>query len=228
MLKIYGQTRSRAFRVLWLCKESNIAFEQEPISIHVPNATVQGRMVRQAQPERPHSHHRRRRVRDVGIGGDQPLSRQEAQKPAVADARAGEGNMLQWAFYIANDIEPPMITVFQNRFVFPPDARRRARRTADKVLRPKLKVLDDYLAHTVFRRRALGHGGFHGGERDLEPRPDEVRYVRIPQAGELAQGEPRPAGSAGDTETARRLIRIRVSIPTPARSARRPSRSRGG
>ena len=39
MLKIYGQTRSRAFRVLWLCKESNIPFEQVPISIHVPNAT---------------------------------------------------------------------------------------------------------------------------------------------------------------------------------------------
>ena len=38
MLKIYGQTRSRTFRVLWLCKESNIAFQQEPISIHVPNA----------------------------------------------------------------------------------------------------------------------------------------------------------------------------------------------
>ena len=38
MLKIYGQTRSRAFRVLWLCKESNIPFEQKPISIHVPDA----------------------------------------------------------------------------------------------------------------------------------------------------------------------------------------------
>jgi glutathione S-transferase len=27
MLKLYGQYRSRAFRVAWLCRESGIAFE---------------------------------------------------------------------------------------------------------------------------------------------------------------------------------------------------------
>ena len=45
-----------------------------------------------------------------------------------------------------NDVEPPMITVFQNRFVFPPERRDAAlAEAADKVLRPKLKVLDDHL-----------------------------------------------------------------------------------
>jgi glutathione S-transferase len=39
-----------------------------------------------------------------------------------------------------------MITVFQNRFVFPPERRDAAlAESADKILRPKLKVLDDYL-----------------------------------------------------------------------------------
>ena len=45
-----------------------------------------------------------------------------------------------------------MITVFQNRFVFPPDRRDAAlAEQADKVLRPKLKVLDDLLnVHKYF------------------------------------------------------------------------------
>ena len=33
MLKIYGQPRSRAFRVLWLAKEANIPYEHIPVSI---------------------------------------------------------------------------------------------------------------------------------------------------------------------------------------------------
>src|SRR5262249_17032032 len=68
----------------------------------------------------------------------------------------GEGNMLQWAFYVANDVEPPMITVFQNRFVFPPERRDAAlAERADHVLRPKPKVVDDHLT----RHR------YFGGER---------------------------------------------------------------
>ena len=33
MLKIYGQPRSRAFRVIWLAKEAGIAYEYIPVSI---------------------------------------------------------------------------------------------------------------------------------------------------------------------------------------------------
>ena len=41
---------------------------------------------------------------------------------------------------------------------------------ADKVLLPKLKVLDDLSRHEqVFRQRHVGHGRLHGGERDVEP-----------------------------------------------------------
>ena len=38
MLKIYGQARSRAFRVIWLCNESNIPYEHVPVTINVDKA----------------------------------------------------------------------------------------------------------------------------------------------------------------------------------------------
>ena len=39
MLKLYGQYRSRAFRVVWMCKESDIPFEHVNVTINVEGAT---------------------------------------------------------------------------------------------------------------------------------------------------------------------------------------------
>ncbi len=39
MLKLYGQYRSRAFRVAWLCKESDIPYEHVNVTINVDGAT---------------------------------------------------------------------------------------------------------------------------------------------------------------------------------------------
>src|ERR1043166_3022748 len=38
MLKIFGQARSRTFRVLWLCEESSIPYEHIPVSIKSDDA----------------------------------------------------------------------------------------------------------------------------------------------------------------------------------------------
>ena len=38
MLKLYGQYRSRAFRVAWLCKESNIPYEHVNVTVNIPEA----------------------------------------------------------------------------------------------------------------------------------------------------------------------------------------------
>ena len=119
MLKIYGQTRSRTFRVLWLCKESNIAFQQEPISIHVPNAQAKEEWYTKLNPNA-----RIPTIDDDGFvmwesGAINLYLAKKYKSPLWPATAQDEGNALQWAFYIANDVEPPMITVFQNRFVFP-------------------------------------------------------------------------------------------------------------
>jgi len=59
----------------------------------------------------------------------------------------GKGRMYQWAYFIANDVEPNMITVMQHRVMFPPEKRNPAlAEEADAKLQPKLKVLDEHLA----------------------------------------------------------------------------------
>ena len=40
MLKLYGQFRSRAFRVAWLCKESGIPYEHVNVTINTDGATM--------------------------------------------------------------------------------------------------------------------------------------------------------------------------------------------
>jgi glutathione S-transferase len=50
MLKIYGQARSRTYRVLWLCTESNIPFEHDPVTIHIPDATAKSDWYRALNP----------------------------------------------------------------------------------------------------------------------------------------------------------------------------------
>ena len=58
-----------------------------------------------------------------------------------------KGRMLQWAFFVANDVEPNMITVMQHRVMFPPEKRNAALADdADAKLQPKLRVLDEHLA----------------------------------------------------------------------------------
>ena len=108
MLKIYGQTRSRTFRVLWLCKESNIAFQQEPISIHVPNAQAKEEWYTKLNPNA-----RIPTIDDDGFvmwesGAINLYLAKKYKSPLWPATAQDEGNALQWAFYIANDVEPPM------------------------------------------------------------------------------------------------------------------------
>ena len=64
--------------------------------------------------------------------------------------------MLQWAFYVANDIEGHMNTLNRNRVIYPPEKRNPALAAeAESALQPKLKVLD----------HQLGKAAYFGGER---------------------------------------------------------------
>ena len=151
MLKLYGQYRSRAFRVAWLCKESNIPYEHVNTTIHVEGATCKDPSYLALNPLG--------RVPTIDDDGfvmweSAAINLYLAEKyksplwPADATAR---GRMLQWAFFTANDVEPNMILVMQHRVMFPPEKRNAAvADDADTKLQPRLKVMDEHLAKNKF------------------------------------------------------------------------------
>jgi glutathione S-transferase len=147
MLKLYGQYRSRTFRVAWLLKESNIPYEHVNVTINVEGATCKEPKYLALNPNA--------RVPTIDDDGfvmweSAAINLYLAEKyrsPLWPADMQGKGRVYQWAFFIANDVEPHMITVMQHRVMFPPEKRNAALADdADAKLQPKLKVLDEHLA----------------------------------------------------------------------------------
>jgi glutathione S-transferase len=151
MLKLYGQYRSRAFRVAWLLKESGIPYEHVNVTINVADATCKDPAYLALNPNA--------RVPTIDDGGfvmwesaaiNFYLAERYSSPLWPADMQ-GKGRAYQWAFFIANDVEPHMITVMQNRVLFAPEKRDAALAdAADAKLQPRLKVLDEFLSKNRF------------------------------------------------------------------------------
>jgi glutathione S-transferase len=152
MLKLYGQYRSRAFRVTWLLKESGIPYEHVNVTINVAGATCKEPAYLALNPNA--------RVPTIDDDGfvmweSAAINFYLAEKyksPLWPADMKGKGRAYQWAFFIANDVEPHMITVMQNRVMFAPEKRDAALAdAADAKLQPRLKVLDEFLStHPYF------------------------------------------------------------------------------
>ena len=151
MLKLYGQFRSRAFRVAWLCKESGIPYEHVNVTIYgdAPQASEAWFTAINPNARVP-------AIDDDGLimWESAAINLYLAEKynsplwPATPQER---GRMLQWAFFTANDIEPHMVTVMQHRVMFAPEKRNaNLADEADAKLQPRLKVLDAHLAKSKF------------------------------------------------------------------------------
>lgn len=151
MLKLYGQYRSRAFRVAWLCKESNIPYEHQNVTINVEGATCKEPWYAALNPNQ-----RVPAIDDDGLVMWESAAinlylAEKYRSPLWPKDGAGKARMLQWAFFIANDVEAPMITVMQHRHLFPPEKRNAALADeAEARLLPKLKVLEEYLSKNRF------------------------------------------------------------------------------
>jgi glutathione S-transferase len=152
MLKIYGQPRSRAFRVLWLAKEAGIPYEHIPVSITAEKPECKESWYVELNPNA-----RVPTIDDDGFvlweSAAINLYLAEKYKSALFPSTLqGRGRMLQWAFYIANDVEPPMIAMFQNRVLFPPEKRNAALADASEAaLVVKLRLLEEHLSrHKYF------------------------------------------------------------------------------
>lgn len=151
MLKLYGQYRSRAFRVAWLCKESNIPYEHVNVTINVEGATCKDPEYVALNPNA-----RVPTIDDDGFimweSAAINLYLAEKYKSPLwpADVK-GKGRVNQWAFFIANDVEPRMITVMQHRVMFPPEKRiPQLAEEADGMLQPRLRVLNEFLSKNQY------------------------------------------------------------------------------
>jgi glutathione S-transferase len=151
MLKLYGQYRSRAFRVAWLLKESSIPYEHVNVTINVEGATCKEPSYVALNPNA--------RVPTIDDDGfvlweSAAVNLYLAEKyrsPLWPKDMQGKGRAYQWAFFIANDVEPHMITVMQHRLMFAPEKRNPALAdAADEKLQARLKVLDDFLRKNAF------------------------------------------------------------------------------
>ncbi|HEX7053720.1 MAG TPA: glutathione S-transferase family protein, partial [Burkholderiales bacterium] len=151
MLKLYGQYRSRAFRVAWLLKESNVPYDHVNVTINVEGATCKDPAYVALNPNA--------RVPTIDDDGfvmweSAAINLYLAEKyrsPLWPPDMKGKGRAYQWAFFIANDVEPHMIAVMQHRVMFPPEKRdARLADGADAKLQPRLKVLDEHLSKNKF------------------------------------------------------------------------------
>jgi glutathione S-transferase len=151
MLKLYGQYRSRAFRVVWLCKESNIPYEHQNVTINVEGATCKDPAYVALNPNA-----RVPTIDDDGLvmwesGAINLYLAEKYKSPLWPADIQGRARMVQWAFFVANDVEANMITVMQHRVMFPPEKRNAALADdADAKLQPRLKVMDDFLKTNKF------------------------------------------------------------------------------
>jgi glutathione S-transferase len=151
MLKIYGQPRSRAFRVLWMAKELGIQYEYFPVSITADKPECKEPWYVELNPNA--------RVPTIDDDGfvmweSAAINLYLAEKyksPLFPSTAHGRGRMLQWAFYIANDVEPPMIAMFQNRVLFPPEKRNAALAdSSESQMVVRLKLLEEHLSKNKY------------------------------------------------------------------------------
>jgi len=159
MLKLYGQYRSRAFRVTWLCKESNIPYEHVNVTINVEGATCKEPWYAALNPNK--------RVPTIDDDGfvmweSAAINFYLAEKyksPLWPSDVQGKARAYQWAFFIANDVEPPMITLQRHRHLLPPEQRNE--KLGRQQVLPKMQVLEDHLAkHGFFSGAAWGLADF--------------------------------------------------------------------
>jgi len=151
MLKIYGAAHSRAFRVIWLAEESGLPYEHVPVTFGVENPQCKESWYLALNPNG-----RLPTIDDEGfiMWESAAINLYLAEKyksPLFPATFEGKGRLLQWGFFIANDVEPPLITILRNRVVFPPEQRNsKLAEEAEDILRDRFVILEQQLVKTPY------------------------------------------------------------------------------
>jgi len=157
MLTIYGVTRSRASRLIWLCHEIDCPFRQVPVlqAYRVANPEGEGAPMNTLTPE----FLRLSPAGAIPVIDDDGLVLSESMACALHIARhagapigpavpAELALMEQWCFFAATSIEPDALTIL---FLHGRDQKQSGEdaglvaASAERLVRP-MKVLEDHLA----------------------------------------------------------------------------------
>ena len=155
-IKLYGVTRSRASRNVWLCLEAGIAFEQVPV--------IQARRVADPLAADAPLNTQSPAFLAINPNGLVPtledgdlilneslainlyLAKKAGQPLAPADL-AEDGQMTMWSLWAAAEVEPHAMQILFNRGYLPEAERDPAKADAAvTALIPKFAVLDAHLA----------------------------------------------------------------------------------
>lgn len=151
MIKLYGQYRSRAFRVAWLCKEAGIEFEHVDVTINHEKARCKASWYQDLNPNA-----RVPTIDDNGVvlwesAAINLYLAERYQSELWPKDLAARGRLLQWTFFVTSDIEPDMVAIRMHRQVLP-EQRRSAdlAAAAEERLPTKLAILECHLSENKF------------------------------------------------------------------------------
>ena len=151
MLKIYGVPHSRAFRVVWLANEIGIPYQLIPVSFGVSDAECKKPWYLELNPNG-----KLPTIDDDGfiLWESAAINLYLAEKyksemyPSTVERR---GKLFQWTFFVANEVEPAVITILRNRIILPPEQRDTV--VADEAevkVRRLFDIMESELQRTVF------------------------------------------------------------------------------
>jgi glutathione S-transferase len=151
VLKIYGAPHSRTFRVIWLANEINLPYQHVPVTHDVSDAQCKESWFLALSPNG--------RIPVIDDDGfvmweSAAINLYLAEKykgPLYPNSLQGRGRMLQWTFFVSNHVEPPLIDLYHNRVLYPPEQRNAGvADSAEKELRESLVILEQELARNHF------------------------------------------------------------------------------
>jgi glutathione S-transferase len=151
MLTIYGAPHSRAFRVVWLANELSISYRLVPVSFGVPGAECKKPWYLQLNPKGKVP-----TIDDDGfvLWDSAAINLYLAEKhnsglyPA---SLRGRGLLLQWTFFVANELEPAVMAMLRNRIVLPVEQRSPAlAEQAEETLGHLFDILESELQRASF------------------------------------------------------------------------------
>ncbi len=155
-ITLYGVTRSRASRNVWLCLEAGLPFEQVPViqARRLADPLATGAPLNTRSPSflaiNPHGLVPAIEDGDLVLTESLAINLYLAKKagpPIGPKDLAEDGQMMMWGFWAATEAEPHSLAIQMNRAMLPEAERDPAKaEAAAMALAPKFAVLDAHLA----------------------------------------------------------------------------------